>query len=42
VVAMLSVTGVYLWLKKRKARKVSSNIVQGQVISAGQVRPYSR
>jgi uncharacterized iron-regulated membrane protein len=42
VVAMLSVTGVYLWLKKRKARKVSSSIVQGQIISAGQVRPYSR
>lgn len=28
VVAMLSVTGVYLWLKKRKARKVSEVIVQ--------------
>ncbi|PPD10783.1 PepSY-associated TM helix domain-containing protein [Methylophilus sp.] len=30
VVAMLSVTGVYLWLKKRRARKVSFTIVQQQ------------
>ncbi|MDP8566695.1 PepSY-associated TM helix domain-containing protein [Methylophilus aquaticus] len=29
VVAMLSVTGVYLWWKKRKARKVSVMIAQG-------------
>lgn len=42
VVAMLSVTGVYLWWKKRKARKVSSSIVQGQVLAPGRIRPTTR
>jgi uncharacterized iron-regulated membrane protein len=35
VVAMLSVTGAYLWLKKRKARKVSEVIVQNGKLPAG-------
>jgi len=42
VVAMLSVTGVYLWWKKRKARKVSSTIVQGQVVTPARMRSASR
>lgn len=42
VVAMLSVTGVYLWWKKRKARKVSSTIVQGQVVTPTRMRSASR
>ncbi|WP_232411569.1 MULTISPECIES: PepSY domain-containing protein [unclassified Methylophilus] len=42
VVAMLSVTGVYLWWKKRKARKVSSTIVQGQAPAPGRMRSATR
>lgn len=42
VVAMLSVTGVYLWWKKRKARKVSSLIVQEQVFAPERIRSMSR
>lgn len=36
VVAMLSVTGVYLWWKKRKARKVSHAIVQQNTVGLDQ------
>ena len=42
VVAMLSITGVYLWLKKRKARQVSSTIVQQRVVAPGNIRSFIR
>ncbi|WP_232410929.1 PepSY domain-containing protein [Methylophilus sp. 5] len=42
VVAMLSVTGVYLWLKKRKARRVSAIIVQEQVLAPRRMRSSTR
>jgi uncharacterized iron-regulated membrane protein len=42
VVAMLSVTGVYLWWKKRKARKASQVIVNEVSISSARLKRLAR
>lgn len=42
IVAMLSVTGVYLWWKKRKARKTSKVILNQASISSPRLKRFAR